>query len=108
VKKVVFLKETGNGVIFHIHVVPKSAKNECAGIQGDAIKLKITAPPVEGQANDACIRFLSDMLGVRRSQVTIISGHKSRKKTVAVEGRGKKDIEAVIPIPSSFPFVKED
>jgi hypothetical protein len=105
---VVFLKETGNGVIFHIHVVPKSAKNECAGIQGDAIKLKITAPPVEGQANDACIRFLSDLLSVKKNQVTIISGHKSRKKTVAIQGKGKKEIEAVFSIPPSLPFMKED
>ncbi|HBH86982.1 MAG TPA: YggU family protein [Syntrophaceae bacterium] len=104
----VFLKETGNGVIFHIHVVPKSAKNECAGIQGDAIKLKITAPPVEGQANDACIRFLSDLLSVKKNQVTIISGHKSRKKTVAIQGKGKKEIEAVFSIPPSLPFMKED
>jgi len=105
---VVFLKETGNGVIFHIHVVPKSAKNECAGIQGDAIKLKLTAPPVEGQANDACIRFLSDLLSVKKNQVTIISGHKSRKKTVAIQGKGKKEIEAVFSIPPSLPFMKED
>jgi len=108
VKKVFFIKETANGVIFHIHVVPKSSKNEYAGIQGDAMKLKITAPPVEGQANDACIRFLSVLLGVKKNQVTIVSGHTSRKKTVAIEGRGKKDIEAVISIPPSLPFVKED
>jgi uncharacterized protein (TIGR00251 family) len=101
------MKETGNGVIFRIHVVPKSAKNECVGIQGNAIKLKITAPPVEGQANDACIRFLSDLLGVKKNQVTIVSGHKSRKKTVAIEGRGKKDIEAVFSVPPSLPFMKE-
>lgn len=102
------MKETENGVIFHIHVVPKSAKNEFAGIQGDAIKIRITAPPVGGQANDACKRFLSDLLGVKKNQVTIVSGHKSRKKTVAIEGIGKKDIEAVISIPSSLPFGKED
>jgi uncharacterized protein (TIGR00251 family) len=58
--------------------------------------LKITAPPVEGQANAECIRYLSDILKVRKNQVTIISGHKSKKKTVAIEGIGKKDIEAVI------------
>jgi len=97
VKKVLFIKETANGVIFHIHVVPKSSKNEYAGIQGDAMKLKITAPPVEGQANDVCIRFLSDLLGVKKNQVTIISGHTSRKKTVAVEGKTKKEFEAILP-----------
>jgi uncharacterized protein (TIGR00251 family) len=101
-----FIKETANGVIFHIHVVPKSAKNEVAGIQGDAVKLKINALPVEGQANAACVKFLSEILGVRKNQVAIVSGHKSRKKTVAIEGRGRKDIEAVISIPPSLPFAK--
>ena len=103
-KKVVFIKETADGVIFHIHVVPKSAKSEVAGVQGDAVKLKINAPPSEGQANSACIKFLSEILGVRKNQVTIVSGYKSRKKTVAIEGRGRKDIEAVISIPPSLPF----
>jgi hypothetical protein len=91
------IRETEHGVIFHIHVVPRSAKCEVAGVQGDALKLKITAPPVEGQANTECIRFLSDILGVRKKQVTILSGHKSKKKTVAIEGIGRKDIEALIP-----------
>ena len=92
-----YIKETEHGVIFHIHVVPRSAKCEVAGIQGDALKLRITAPPVEGQANTECIRFLSDILGVRKKQVTILSGHKSKKKKVAIEGIRRKDIEALIP-----------
>jgi uncharacterized protein (TIGR00251 family) len=90
------IRETEHGVIFHIHVVPRSAKCEVAGVQGDALKLRITAPPVEGQANTECIRFLSDILGVRKKQVTILSGHKSKKKTVAIEGVRRKDIEALI------------
>lgn len=91
------IKETANGVIFHIHVVPKSAKNEYVGTQGDAMKLKITAPPVEGQANDACVRFLSELLKVRKSQVTILSGHTSKKKTIAVGGIKKREVEALLP-----------
>jgi hypothetical protein len=91
------IKETEHGVIFHIHVVPRSAKCEVAGIQGDALKLRITAPPVEGQANTECIRLLSDILGVRKKQVTILSGHKSKKKTVAIEDVRRKDIESLIP-----------
>jgi len=91
------IKETEHGVIFHIHIVPRSAKCEVAGVQGDALKLRITAPPVEGQANTECIRFLSDILGVRKKQVTILSGHKSKKKTVAIEGVRRKDIESLIP-----------
>ena len=91
------IKETEDGVILQVHVVPRSAKSEIAGVQGDALKLRITAPPVEGQANAECVRFLSDILGIKKKQVRILSGHKSKKKTVAIEGIRKKDIEALIP-----------
>lgn len=80
------IKETKDGVIFNIRVVPRSSRCEVAGIQEDALKLKITAPPVEGKANEECIKFLADKLGVRKSRVTIIAGHKSKRKTITVSG----------------------
>ena len=91
------IKETEEGIVFQIHVVPRSAKSEFAGVQGDAVKLKIAAPPVEGQANAECIRFLSDILGIKKKQIKILSGHKSKKKTVAIEGITRKDMEALLP-----------
>ena len=91
------IKETEDGVILQVHVVPRSAKSEIAGVQGDALKVKIAAPPVEGQANAECIRFLSDILGIKKKQVKILSGHRSKKKTVAIEGIRRKDFEALIP-----------
>ena len=91
------IKETADGVILQVHVVPRSAKSEVAGVQGDALKLRIAAPPVEGQANKECIRFLSDILGIRKKQVVIVGGSKSKNKTIAIEGIRKKDIEALIP-----------
>jgi uncharacterized protein (TIGR00251 family) len=91
------IKETEDGVILQVHVVPRSAKSEVAGVQGDALKLRIAAPPVEGQANKECIRFLSDILGIRKKQVVIVGGSKSKNKTMAIEGIRRKDIEALIP-----------
>jgi len=91
------IKETADGVILQVHVVPRSAKSEVAGVHGDALKLRIAAPPVEGQANKECIRFLSDILGIRKKQVVIVGGSKSKNKTIAIEGIRKKDIEALIP-----------
>ncbi|HRR42143.1 MAG TPA: DUF167 domain-containing protein, partial [Syntrophales bacterium] len=82
------------GLIFYVRVVPRSSRCEAAGIQDDALRIKITSPPVEGKANDECVRFLADLLGVKKSQVEIISGHKGRKKTVAVTGLKKADIDA--------------
>lgn len=90
------LMETKKGITFHVLVVPKSAKCGIAGIQNDALKIKITAPPVEGQANMECIRFLADTLGVKKKQITITGGHKSKKKTVAIEGLNREAVMTIL------------
>ena len=90
------LRETENGVIFRIRVVPRASRREPAGIQNDALKLRITAPPVDGKANEECIRLIAEILGVKKAQVAIISGHASRTKTVAVDGVKATEIAAII------------
>jgi len=91
------IRETATGVVFRIRVVPRASRCEVAGIQDDALKLRITAPPVEGKANEECIRLLAELLGVKKTQVTIVAGHASRIKTVSVEGRKASEIAAVVP-----------
>lgn len=93
----ILIKETPDGVVFNIRVLPRSSRCEIAGIQNDALKLKITAPPVEGKANEECIRFLSDRLGVKRSKISIVAGQKSKNKSIAISGLTRKDIESIIP-----------
>ena len=88
--------ETTSGVVFNIRVIPRASRCELAGIQGDALKLRITAPPVEGAANKECVRFLSDILGVKKSQITIIAGHRSKNKKVSISGINRKDIEKMV------------
>ncbi len=88
------IRETSAGVQFAVRVVPGASKNEAAGIQDDALKLRLTAPAVEGKANRACVEFLAGLLGVRRSAVTIAAGEKSRKKTVTVGGITRAALEA--------------
>lgn len=90
------IRETENGVVVDIRVLPRSSRCELAGIQDGALKMKITAPPVEGRANEECIRFLSDALKVRKSAITIIGGSKSRNKTVCIAGVKAKDIEGLV------------
>jgi hypothetical protein len=80
------IRETAAGVLFKIRVVPRASRAGVAGFQQDALKLRITDPPVEGQANEGCIRLLAEALGVKRSQLAIVAGHASRSKTVAVTG----------------------
>lgn len=67
------------------------------GIQDDALKLKITAPPVDGRANQECIRLLSDRLSIRKDQITIKAGHKSKSKTIFISGIKKEDVESIVP-----------
>jgi uncharacterized protein len=80
------VKATAAGCSFQVRVHPRAKKNAIAGELGDALKISLTAPPVEGKANDACIRFLADLLQVPRSSVTIAAGDTSRNKVIHVSG----------------------
>ena len=69
-----------------VHVVPRARRSEVAGRHGDAIKIKLAAPPVDGAANVELVRFVAERLGVPRGAVTIASGAAARRKTLAVRG----------------------
>jgi len=69
-----------------VHVVPRARLTGVAGRHGDAVKIRLAAPPVDGAANDELIRFLAERLSVPRSAVTITAGHTSRRKTVKITG----------------------
>jgi len=69
-----------------VHVVPRARRTEVSGWHGDAIKIKVAAPPVEGAANAELVRFVAERVGVTRGAGTIASGATARRKTVAVEG----------------------
>ena len=72
--------------IVKIYLQPKASKNEIVGPYRDGIKVKVTAPPVEGKANDALIRFLAKELGISPSSIEIVKGHHSREKTLKISG----------------------
>jgi uncharacterized protein len=74
----------GTGVRLQVRVQPRASTNEVVGPHGDQIRLRLTAPPVEGAANDALVRFLAERLGVARASVRIVAGHSSRSKVVEV------------------------
>jgi uncharacterized protein (TIGR00251 family) len=69
-----------------LKVIPNAPRNEVVGRLGDAIKVKICAPPIEGRANDALCEFLAERLGVPRRAVTVLRGDTSRQKIVRVDG----------------------
>ena len=80
-----FLKKSSEGITFNVFIQTRSSKNSVVGVYGDALKIKLTAPPVEGAANKMCIEFLSKQLGVAKSTVSIISGHSSRIKRIFIK-----------------------
>ena len=69
-----------------LHVVPRARATAVAGMHGEAVKIRVAAPPVDGAANAELVRFLAERMGVPRGAVTIASGATTRRKTVAVRG----------------------
>ena len=80
------LKESPAGTTFSVKVHPRAKKNEITGKVGDALKVALTAPPVDGKAKAACIEFFAKLLNVPRSSVTIAAGQTSRNKVIRVAG----------------------
>jgi uncharacterized protein (TIGR00251 family) len=76
------IRKTPDGVIFKVLVQPRSSKNMIAGLHDDALKIKLTAPPVDNAANKMCLKFLAKSLGVAKSNLDIIAGHNSRHKQI--------------------------
>jgi uncharacterized protein (TIGR00251 family) len=87
-----WIRETSKGLLLPVRAVPRASKNEIQGVHGDALKVRLQAPPVEGKANQALIRFLSDTLDIPRAQLSIASGETGRNKTVLVTGLSKEDL----------------
>ena len=81
-----WLHTTGSGVTLTLHIQPGAKKTEIVGLHGDALKIRLHAPPVDGKANAALIEFLAETLGLPRSAITLKSGQTARRKVVAAEG----------------------
>jgi uncharacterized protein len=84
--------DTSAGASFAVKIHPRARKNAITGEVGGALKLDLTAPPIEGRANQACIEFFANLLKVPRSSVTIASGQTSRRKVIRVAGLSADEI----------------
>jgi uncharacterized protein (TIGR00251 family) len=82
----VAIQSSPTGVTFAVKLHPRAKKNGVTGEVGDALKLSLTAPPVDSKANAACIEFFARLLKVPRSSVTIAAGETSRNKMIRVTG----------------------
>ena len=77
-----------------VKVHPRARRTGITGRFGEAYKLDLAAPPVDGKANDECVRFFAELAGVPRVRVRIVTGQTGRMKVVEVEGIGQEDLEA--------------
>ena len=77
-------------IVFHVQ--PRAKKTELVGWHGDAIKVRLKAPPVDGAANEELVRFVTERLGVPRSAVRIVSGRTSRRKRLSLEATSKPQV----------------
>ena len=87
------VKEIAGGATFAVKVHPRARKNAITGVVGDALKLALTAPPVDGKANQAVIEFFADLFAIPRSSVTIASGETNRNKVIRISGLSRAALE---------------
>ncbi|CAI2717751.1 DUF167 domain-containing protein [Nitrospina watsonii] len=80
------IKKNDHGLQFSVTIQPRASRNEIVGVHNDTLKIKLTAPPVEGAANKACLQLLGKVLGVAPSKLSIVNGASSRSKVIQVEG----------------------
>ena len=87
-----FLTDTPDGAVLSLRIIPRAAKNAIQGVHGDALKIRLCAPPVEGAANSALVEFISDVLSIPRARIQLLSGQTSRNKRVLLAGMKAGDI----------------
>jgi uncharacterized protein (TIGR00251 family) len=87
---------TGDGIVLNLHIQPRASKSEVCGVQGDALKIRLTSPPVDGAANKLCREFLADLFQVPKSAVEIISGETSRHKRVKITAGDTARLQQIV------------
>lgn len=83
---------TGKSSTFSVRVMPRSSREEVAGLSEGDVRIRLTAPAIENRANEALVRFLSQALGVPRRQVELLAGERGRRKVVRIHGMSKEEI----------------
>ena len=88
-----WIKQSDNGVILTVHAVPRAAKDAVQGLHGDALKIRLHAPPVDGKANAELIDFLSRKLEIPKSNIALKNGLNQRRKTITISGLPMPEVE---------------
>ncbi len=91
-----FRRDGAGEILLNLHVQPGARKTEIAGLHGDALKVRLAAPPVDGRANECLIEFIAGLLGVSRACVGLESGATSRRKRLRVRGAALERVEGLV------------
>lgn len=89
-------REASGNIVLSLHIQPGAKRTEIAGLHGEALKIRLAAPPVDGKANECLIAFLAEQLAVPRAQVGLIGGAASRRKRLRVKGASEEVIARLI------------
>jgi uncharacterized protein (TIGR00251 family) len=92
------IRRTPDGLQIRLHVQPRAKRCEISGVHNGALKIKVTAPPVDNAANRAVIEYLADRLGIPKSKLAILSGARSREKNLRVHGMSPEEFQKQLEI----------
>lgn len=92
-----WLVQEGSGdLVLRLHVQPGAARTAVAGLHGQALKIRLAAPPVDGRANDALVAFLAKRLGIAKARVELVGGAASREKRVRIRGVSGAEVSRIL------------
>ena len=92
------IEPIADGVVLTVHVQPKAAKTEFVGVHGDALKFRVAAPPVAGEANAALCAYLAKLFGIAKSLVSVSAGHTTRNKRIKLVGINRSRVCEILHI----------
>lgn len=96
-----WVRETGDGVVLSVRVVPRASGNRVEGLHGDALKIRLQAPPLDGRANRLLVKFLAGLLDMPAGRVLLASGETSRNKRVLIRGSTKAVVLQRLGLPDA-------
>jgi uncharacterized protein len=89
-----WIQPVAGGCVVNVRIIPRASKNQIQGVLGDALKIRLQAPPVDGKANDALVRFLADSLDLPARNISLLSGETARNKRVLLSGLDEVEARA--------------
>jgi uncharacterized protein (TIGR00251 family) len=91
-----FAQDVGDGCTVSVRVRPGARKNDVAGIHAGAVKISLTAPPVDGRANDALVEFIAERLRIPQARISLVGGTTNRMKVLRITGKSAAEVQSAL------------